>query len=107
MKFLYLSIDAFTLLGPLILSFDKRVAFYKKWKPLFLAISIMMIIFIPWDILKTDHGVWGFNQDYICGIYFFNLPIEECLFFVCIPYACIFIYECLNYYLKKDLLLKY
>jgi lycopene cyclase domain-containing protein len=62
----------------------------------------MMCVFIPWDILKTDKGVWGFNSDYLLGIYFFNLPIEECLFFICIPYSCIFIYECVVAYIHKD-----
>ena len=104
MKFLYLGLDLFSLLGPLALSFDKRVAFFKKWKALFPAIFLMMLVFIPWDILKTAKGVWGFNPDYIIGIYFFNLPLEECLFFICIPYACVFIYECLNNYIKRDVL---
>jgi lycopene cyclase domain-containing protein len=36
-----------------------------------------------------------------------NLPLEEILFFVTVPFACIFIYECLNYYLKKDILKRY
>ena len=106
MKFLYLYLDIFSLAGPLFLSFDKRVAFYKKWKSLLFSILFMMFIFLPWDIFKTYKGVWGFNPDYLCGLYFFNLPLEECLFFVCIPYACIFIYECLNTYIKIDVLLK-
>ena len=97
----YLFIDLFSLLGPLALSFDKRVAFYKNWKPLFISIFCMMLLFIPWDIWKTAVGAWGFNPSYITGIYFQNLPIEECLFFICIPYACIFIYECMKSYFPK------
>lgn len=102
MKTLYLLIDFFSLLGPLALSFDKRVAFFRNWKALFPAIFIMMLIFIPWDVLKTAKGVWGFNEDYLLGVYLLNLPIEEWLFFICIPYACMFIYECLNTYISKD-----
>ena len=33
-----------------------------------------------------------------------HLPMEEWLFFFTVPFACVFIYECLNYYLDKDLL---
>lgn len=64
----------------------------------------MTLIFIPWDIWFTKVRVWWFNDNYICGIKLFNLPIEEWLFFVVIPFSCIFIYEVLNYFIKKDLL---
>ncbi|MFN5416772.1 MAG: lycopene cyclase domain-containing protein, partial [Flavobacteriia bacterium] len=31
-------------------------------------------------------------------IYFYNLPIEECLFFVIVPFACLFIHQVLKAY---------
>lgn len=98
MQYLYLILDLATLLGPLLLSFDKKVAFFKTWKALFPAIAIMMLLFIPWDIYFTEIGVWGFNPDYLSGIYIGNLPLEECLFFIVVPYACVFIYACLKAY---------
>jgi len=61
-----------------------------------------MLVFIPWDIIKTAIGVWGFNPDYLSGIMFFNLPLEEVLFFIAIPYACLFTYHSLEYLVKKD-----
>jgi lycopene cyclase domain-containing protein len=104
LKNLYLLLDILVIAGPFALSFDKKVSFYKKWKSLFPAILCMMLIFIPWDIAFTHYGIWGFNERYVCGIYFLNLPIEEVLFFPVTHYACIFIYECLNTYVKKDVL---
>lgn len=100
---LYLWLDILTLLGPLILSFDKKVAFFKNWKPLFLSILIMMLVFIPWDIAFTKNGVWGFNPDYLCGLELFNLPVEEWLFFIVVPYACVFIFECCRAYFEDYL----
>ena len=42
--------------------------------------------------------VWSFNNDYVSGIYLLNLPIEEWLFFLIIPFCCVFIYESTKYF---------
>ena len=100
--YIYLYLNLFTIFFPLVLSFDKRVAFYKNWPYLFPAITVNAVIFIIWDIYFTYLGVWDFNPEYLLGIYFFGLPLEEILFFITVPYACVFIYECLNAYIPKD-----
>ena len=50
--------------------------------------------------------MWGFNDHYFAGFIFLNLPVEEWLFFFTVPFACVFIYECLNFYIKPDLLVR-
>ncbi|QNF34276.1 lycopene cyclase domain-containing protein [Adhaeribacter swui] len=102
--YIYLYLNIFTILFPFLLSFDKRVQFYKTWKYLFPAMFINALFFIIWDAIFTHHGVWGFNDKYLVGIYLYNLPLEEVLFFITVPYACVFIYECLNVYVKEDYL---
>lgn len=92
-NYYYLIINAFVISVPLILSFDKKVHFYKRWKYYFPALFIVALIFIIWDIYFTKIGVWGFNPTYLSGLNIFNLPIEEVLFFFTIPYACTFIYD--------------
>ena len=94
----YFLILASSLAGPLVLSFDKKVAFYKKWKYLFPAIIIPALLYIAWDIFFTSKGVWNFNENYIIGIKLYNLPVEEVLFFFIVPYCCVFIYECIRSY---------
>ncbi len=94
----YLLIDAATILFPLLLSFDKKVAFYKLWRHLWKGMLLTGTFFIVWDILFTRNGVWRFNDDYITGVKIAGLPLEEWLFFVTVPYACTFIYECLLCY---------
>ncbi len=96
----YLLLDFASVLFPFLLSFDKKVAFYKTWKFLFPAILINALFFIVWDELFTQQGVWSFNPDYITGIYLGHLPIEEILFFVCVPYSCVFIYEVCKAYIS-------
>ena len=43
----------------------------------------------------------GFNDLHLVGLRFFGLPIEEYLFFFCIPYACTFTYFVLRNYVPK------
>jgi lycopene cyclase domain-containing protein len=101
-KYLYLAIDVLTILVPLIASFYPKSPFYKKWKYLLPAIILPAIIFLVWDEIFTQHDVWGFNEEYLTGIFIGTLPLEEVLFFICIPYACVFTYFTLNYLIEKD-----
>ncbi len=91
-----------SLAGPLMLSFDKKVAFYKWWPTMFPGILVNMVLFILWDSWFTQTGVWGFNSDYVGSIKYLLLPIEEWSFFVVVPYASIFIYACLKAYVSDS-----
>lgn len=101
MSFLYLWINMAAVLIPLIFSFHPKLRFYKKWRSLFPAILIMMMFFISWDVYFTAHSIWGFNDEYLLGIKLLNLPIEEWMFFICIPYACLFTHYSLPVLLPK------
>ncbi|TDQ16933.1 lycopene cyclase domain-containing protein [Algoriphagus boseongensis] len=101
-KYLYLAVNLFALSYPLAQSFEHRIRFASNWYALFPAILLTGTFFVVWDIWFTYLGVWEFNPRYILGIYLFNLPLEELLFFVFIPFACVFIYEVLIYFFPKD-----
>jgi lycopene cyclase domain-containing protein len=103
----YLWIIVGTILGPLVLSFDQKVHFYTYWKSVLVGIVVVGIFFLLWDEYFTELEVWGFNPKYVTGIYWGKLPLEECLFFVVVPYACLFIHEVLKAYfpnMKTELL---
>lgn len=102
MKSLYLILDLGSLIVPLIFSFHPSIKFYKEWKTTIPALFISAILFVLWDIKFTEIGVWGFNADYLIGIDFYNLPLEELLFFICIPYACLFTHFCFKKFLFKQ-----
>jgi lycopene cyclase domain-containing protein len=95
---LYLWIIILSFAGPFFLSFDKKIAFYKEWRFVFPSILLIAIIFIFWDEWFSETGVWGFNAKYVQGIYFGKLPLEEILFFIVIPYNCLFIHVVLKGY---------
>lgn len=98
----YLLINILIILFPLLLSFDKKVAFYKKIPSVIISISIIGLIYIVWDVIAVNRGDWNFNRDFINGFILFNLPIEEILFFITVPYSCIFLYEVINSYFHES-----
>jgi lycopene cyclase domain-containing protein len=96
----YLLIDIGTIAIPLLFSFHPKLRFDRQWRYFFPACAIAGLVFILWDIKYTELGVWSFNPVYLTGVQIVNLPLEECLFFLCIPYACVFTYHCLGLLLK-------
>lgn len=99
---LYAWLLLFSLAGPLLFSFDKRISYYKKWPALFAGIMVNGLLFILWDSWFVRSGVWGFNPEYVWPVRVADLPLEEIGFFIVIPFSSVFIYECLKYYLKKE-----
>ena len=49
----------------------------------------------------SHEGVWGFNEAHLTGIGCLGLPIEEWLFFITVPYACVFTYACFKKYIPQ------
>ncbi|SEJ13690.1 lycopene cyclase domain-containing protein [Cyclobacterium xiamenense] len=101
-EYYYLGLMLFTLSYPLAQSFEHRITYHKKWYALWPASLITACVYLIWDHWFTVEGVWWFNERYILGWYLFELPLEEISFFFIVPFACIFIYEVLIYFVKKD-----
>jgi lycopene cyclase domain-containing protein len=96
----YLFLNAMILASPLFFSFERRwIKFYKKLKPLLVSLFIVGIFFIAWDVFATSRGHWSFNPAYINSIKLLGLPVEEILFFVTVPYSCLFVFESVLHFL--------
>ncbi|MBC7389430.1 MAG: lycopene cyclase domain-containing protein [Opitutaceae bacterium] len=106
MKFTYLILNLFTLIPVMIFSFDRKLRFHEKWKYTFPGILIVGSLFTIWDYYFTLNKIWYFNPAYVLDFRLFLMPVEEYLFFLFTPFACLFIYESINQYYRKDWLLK-
>jgi lycopene cyclase domain-containing protein len=97
----YFMILGISVLYPLAQSFEKRVYMHRKFKFILPGILITGTVYIVWDIWFTRAGIWGFNPNYTRHIDLFGLPLEEWLFFLIVPYACIFLFEVLRLFVKR------
>lgn len=100
--YLYLLLNLGSVLFPVLFSFYPKANFSREWKFLFPALLITAGIFIVWDEAFTQWHIWGFNHRYITGVFIGSLPLEEILFFLLIPYACLFVYFSSTYLIKPD-----
>ena len=92
----YLLINLLTFIFCFIFSFDRRIQFNKHFSSFIKACLIVAIPFVLWDVWFTAQGAWWFNSNYTLGVTIAGLPLEEWMFFICIPFACVFTYYCLD-----------
>ena len=102
MQFTYLLINFFTIIICFIFSFHPKINFYRHFGAFLLSSILVGIVFVIWDAWFTNLGVWWFNDQYLLGIRILGLPLEELLFFICIPFSCVFTYFCLTKFLPME-----
>lgn len=101
-QFTYLLINILTISICFIFSFDKRIRFDRYFMDFLKAATLVAIPFIISDAWFTKIGIWWFNETYLLGISLAGLPLEEILFFFCIPFSCVFTYFCLNKFFNLE-----
>ena len=102
LQYTYLAINFFTIIICFIFSFHPKIKFHRHFKAFLFSSIIVALFFIAWDVWFTANGVWWFNDKYLIGKRLFGLPIEELLFFICIPFSCVFTYFCLDKFFKLN-----
>ncbi|TXT67405.1 MAG: conserved membrane protein of unknown function [Promethearchaeota archaeon] len=101
---LYFWLNFLVIIFPFLLSFDKKVAFWRRWPPLLLSMLVVSSSFIIWDIIVTEIGHWSFSETLAGTFKLINLPLGEWFFFIAVPYATVFIYECVRAYSTEKML---
>jgi lycopene cyclase domain-containing protein len=94
----YLIFNLLVISGPLILASMRRFYFLDRWPYALPAIGAAAIPYLIWDALVTGRH-WMFSETYTLNIRLANLPLEEWLFFLTVPFACLFTWEMITKYL--------
>lgn len=69
------------------------VRFWSRWRGFLRGLLFVSGPFVLWDMYAAASGHWFFNQDYTFSARFQGLPIEEILFFISVPAACMFVWS--------------
>jgi len=88
----YLVFNIIVLSGPLFFGSLQRFYFWNYWKQAVVSVLISAVPFLFWDISVTGRH-WFFADEYTLGFRILNLPFEEILFFITVPFACLFTWE--------------
>lgn len=92
MAYEYLLFNLLVLTGPVLFSFDQRVRFVAHWPRAGLAVAAVAPFFLAWDVVVAGRH-WWFNPRYTAGPVVLGLPAGEWLFFITVPFACLFIWQ--------------
>jgi isorenieratene synthase len=88
----YLLFDLVILAVPLLVGAWRPAWFYDRIGTALRAALIMAVPFVMWDAAVAGRH-WSFNPAYVLGVEAFGLPVEELLFFLAVPLACLFTWE--------------
>lgn len=63
------------------------------WNRLLYVYLVVSVPFVLIDSISHARGWWAYNSQHVGSASFLGLPIEECLFFFVIPFACLYLYS--------------
>lgn len=88
----YLLFDLAILAIPLLVGAWRLAWFYDRIGTALRAALVVAVPFVAWDAAVAGRH-WWFDPRYVLGVEAFGLPIEELLFFIAVPLACLFTWE--------------
>jgi lycopene cyclase domain-containing protein len=94
LKFGYVAMLTFTVVGSFWLELVLKIRVLKRIKRALMSIIPIAILFLIWDAYAVASGHWDFDPKQVLGIYGpFGIPLEEYLFFIIVPMAAIMTIE--------------
>jgi lycopene cyclase domain-containing protein len=104
MIFEYLIFNIVIILGPiLVYLFGTNKMVKPNSRSMIYAILIGAAFFVIWDELVIDY-FWSFNREYIIGFLIGKIPIEEMLFFISVPFACLLLWVNYKNYISNKII---
>jgi lycopene cyclase domain-containing protein len=100
-RFVYLALIVLTALPFLLKMNDPALPLHRNKGKALIAMAVVAVPFIIWDVLVTAAGHWSFSPVYTLGIDIGNLPMEEVLFFVVVPLASILVWDTIGWMLRR------
>ena len=101
----YLILMAACVAITLPLEFVFRARVYRRLPLLLPTIGVVVVAFGAWDLLGIARNHWTYNPEFITGIHFGIIPLEEIVFFIVIPLCALLSYEgvatVLNFFKRK------
>jgi lycopene cyclase domain-containing protein len=90
----YLAVLAACLIGALWVEPVLHVNVLRRWRRLVITLAVVVVIFGGWDVAAIAAGHWHYDPAQILGIRLLGqLPLEELLFFLVVPFASILGFE--------------
>lgn len=87
----YLLFNLVVIIVPFVAGFFPRTRYVHMWPQVFGAALIVLVPYIIWDIQVTGRH-WWFNELYTMDWRLLGLPPGEWLFFITVPFSCLYIW---------------
>lgn len=101
MQYTYLLINLAIIIGPLAFTFHRKIKYYTQLLIVAKTTFFVSTTYICLDVFAHKIGFWDYSPLRTTAISIFDLPLGEVLFFITIPYSCLFVWVILKTHTKK------
>ncbi len=91
MPFEYLLLDAVIFAPVFAYACARRSFSRRQWFASAAAVLLVAVPFIAWDVAVAGHHWWS-DSRFVLGVRVLGLSLEEWLFFIAVPFACLFLW---------------